>query len=64
VPRWAIRESDLVVLHCHDEIGLEVPTEKATEAAEQIQRLMETPPEWALGLPLHAKPDIMQRYGK
>ena len=62
--RWAIRESDLVVLHCHDEIGLEVPTEKAAEAAEQIQRLMETPPEWALGLPLHAKPDIMQRYGK
>tara|TARA_R110000751_G_scaffold10128_1_gene37533 strand:- start:8166 stop:10226 length:2061 start_codon:yes stop_codon:yes gene_type:complete len=62
--RWAVRETDSAVLHCHDEIGLEVPTEQAEATAMQLQELMESPPEWAQGLPLAAKPAIMTRYGK
>ena len=62
--RNALRQTDDAVLHCHDEIGLEVPLEDAKKAADRLQKLMETPPEWATGLPLAAKPAIMSRYGK
>ena len=62
--RNIIRQVDDAVLHCHDEIGLEVPVEEAPEVAGQLQELMETPPAWAEGLPLAAPPQIMKRYGK
>ena len=62
--RHSIRQVDDAVLHCHDEIGLEVPEEKAQAVANHLQMVMETPPEWAQGLPLAAEPNIMKRYGK
>jgi DNA polymerase len=62
--RHSIRQVDDAVLHCHDEIGLEVPEEKAQAVANHLQMVMQTPPEWAQGLPLAAKPNIMKRYGK
>lgn len=62
--RDALRKVDDAVLHCHDEIGLEVPVENAERAAAHIKTVMETPPDWARGLPLAAEPKIMARYGK
>jgi DNA polymerase len=60
----SLRELDDVVAHVHDEIVLEVPEDEADEAAEDLQIVMETPPDWAEGLPLKAVPVIMKRYGK
>ena len=53
-----------VVLHVHDEIILEVPTELAQNRKSILQNIMETPPHWAAGLPLKAEPNITTRYGK
>ncbi|GAG28033.1 unnamed protein product, partial [marine sediment metagenome] len=60
----SLQQLDDVVLHCHDEIGIEVPERLATDAALNLQKVMETPPAWAEGLPLVAVPVIMPRYGK
>jgi DNA polymerase len=62
--RYALRQLDDVVLHCHDEIVLEVPEEDAEAAAARLVQTMCTPPPWASGLPLNVKLDIMDRYGK
>lgn len=59
-----LRECDDVVMHVHDEIVLEVPADKAEQAAEKLQKIMEATPAWAKGLPLKAEPKIMSRYGK
>jgi DNA polymerase len=59
-----LRQLDDVVLHCHDEIVLEVPEEDAEAAAARLVQTMCTPPPWASGLPLNVKLDIMDRYGK
>ena len=53
-----------VVGHVHDEVIMEVPRRSAEHAVSVLQSLMETPPVWAEGLPLSAKPEIMTRYGK
>jgi hypothetical protein len=60
--RHALRQLDDVVLHVHDEIVLE--TDRPEEMAEELERVMCTPPEWAKGLPLGAEVAIMSRYGK
>jgi DNA polymerase len=60
--RHSLRQLDDVVLHVHDEIVLE--TDRPEEMAEQLERVMCTPPEWAKGLPLGAEVAIMSRYGK
>lgn len=60
--RHSLRQLDDVVLHVHDEIVLE--TDRPEEMAEQLERVMCTPPEWAKGLPLGAEVSIMSRYGK
>jgi DNA polymerase len=60
--RHALRQLDDVVLHVHDEIVLE--TDRPEEMAEQLEKVMCTPPEWAKGLPLGAEVAIMSRYGK
>jgi DNA polymerase bacteriophage-type len=60
--RHTLRQLDDVVLHVHDEIVLE--TDRPEEMAEQLERVMCTPPEWAKGLPLGAEVAIMSRYGK
>jgi DNA polymerase len=62
--RYALRQLDDVVLHCHDEIVLEVPEEDAEAAAARLVQIMCTPPPWASGLPLNVKMDTMVRYGK
>ena len=62
--RYALRQLDDVVLHCHDEIVLEVPEADAEAAAVRLVQTMCTPPPWAAGLPLNAEVSIMDRYGK
>ena len=52
------------VLHCHDEIALEVPIVEAKKWSAILQAEMETNPAWAQNLPLKAEPKIMTRYGK
>lgn len=53
-----------VPLHVHDELVLEVPEAQADEAAAWLKEAMQTPPEWASGLPLRSDPVILDRYGK
>jgi DNA polymerase bacteriophage-type len=60
--RHALRQLDDVVLHVHDEIVLE--TDRPEEMAEQLGRVMCTPPIWAAGLPLSVEVAIMSVYGK
>jgi len=52
------------VLHCHDEIMLEVDARMAEHAKEQLVDIMCTAPAWAEGLPLGAEASVMARYGK
>ena len=51
-----------VVLHVHDEIVIE--TDQPEAVAAQLKRVMATPPQWAMGLPLAAEVSVMERYGK
>jgi DNA polymerase len=51
-----------VVLHVHDEIVIE--TDDPERVADDIMRVMCTPPNWAGGLPLGAEVTLMDRYGK
>ena len=57
-----------IVVHCHDEIVIEVPEKHADKVAKQFAKLMTTLPEWAQGtghdLPVVAKPFIARRYVK
>jgi len=53
-----------VVLHVHDEIVLEVDQSDADATVEVLRQIMITPPPWAVGLPLDAEINVMQRYGK
>ena len=66
--RSALRQLDEVgletVLHCHDEILLEVDAHMAEHAKEQLADVMCTAPAWADGLPLAAETSVMARYGK
>ena len=66
--RSALRKLDTVgletVLHCHDEILLEVDAHMAEHAKEQLADIMCTAPVWADGLPLAAETSVMARYGK
>lgn len=68
--RGALREAKElglpVVLHTHDEIVCEVEDirDKPRHVADSLQRIMETPPAWADGLPLAAEPEIKGRYCK
>lgn len=51
-----------VVLTVHDEIVIE--TDDPERVAEEMKRVMCTPPNWAGGLPLGAEVTLMDRYGK
>lgn len=53
-----------VVLHVHDEAGVECRAEDAEHVSATMAKLMCRSPEWALGLPLAAEGKIMGRYGK
>ena len=52
-----------IVLHVHDEIGIEVPLDQAEEARRVMADIMSHGPDWALDL-LACKPSIELRYGK
>jgi len=54
----------VIVLHTHDDINLEVDASKSIGARNAMETIMRTPPAWAAGFPLVAKPAIMERYGK
>jgi DNA polymerase len=53
-----------VTMHLHDEIVLEVAEESTGVNSHYLRGVMETVPEWAKGLPLEAKPEVFDRYGK
>jgi len=53
-----------VVLHVHDEIVAEVPSETAAEAMAEIRRIMSTPPAWMPTLPVECEAHLMEVYGK
>jgi len=50
--------------HVHDEIIVETSYDEAQDRAKALQRIMESPPIWAEGLPLRAEVEIAERYGK
>lgn len=60
--RHSLRQLNNVVLHVHDEIVIE--TDDPDNAAEELERVMCTPPAWATDLPLDVEVNVMGRYGK
>ncbi|NBW26794.1 MAG: hypothetical protein EBR36_02260, partial [Methylophilaceae bacterium] len=60
--RYSLKHLNNVVLHVHDEIVVE--SDEPEIAREAMVRVMTTPPEWAVGLPLAVEANIMGRYGK
>ena len=60
--RYSLKHLSNVVLHVHDEIVVE--TDEPEIAREAMVRVMTTPPDWAVGLPLAVEANIMGRYGK
>jgi DNA polymerase len=46
----------------HDEIIIEHPEDEIEHQTQELVRLMETPPDWANGLPLNAEAEIGYRY--
>ncbi len=59
-----IEKSMPVILHVHDEVLTEVPSDRAEEALEQVKRVMSTSPEWAPQLPVACEAKLMERYEK
>ena len=53
-----------VVMHIHDEVVVEVPTEKVDTALKDVQRIMTTAPAWLEGLPLAAETTTSDFYTK
>ena len=53
-----------IVLHVHDEIGIEEGDTFAPSMLTEINNLMSTPPKWAKGLPLGAEGFISKFYKK
>jgi DNA polymerase len=60
--RAALRQCDGVVAHVHDEIVIETAEPERVRA--ELERIMVTPPDWAVGLPLAVEAKVMARYGK
>lgn len=53
-----------VVLHVHDEIIAEVDKDSAEDALHEVERHMQSAPDWAEGLPVGVEAHILERYGK
>jgi DNA polymerase len=60
--RAALRQCDGVVAHVHDEIVIE--TAEPEKARAELERIMVTPPDWAVGLPLAVEVKVTTRYSK
>jgi DNA polymerase len=52
------------ILHVHDELICEVPSETAEDDLRRLVALMSTPPPWAEGFPLKVEGFTTPRYGK
>jgi DNA polymerase len=53
-----------VVMHVHDELVVEVDSDKAELALADIVKIMSTPPEWIPDIPLAAEGKVMNEYSK
>jgi DNA polymerase len=53
-----------IVMHVHDEVIVEVDSDKAEESLKQIIKIMSTAPEWIPDIPLSAEGDILTCYTK
>ncbi len=53
-----------IAMHVHDEILAEVAEALGAECAAFVKQAMESVPEWGIGIPLHAEPSVIYRYGK
>lgn len=53
-----------VILSVHDELIIEVPEDEAEARYKAIEKVMNTTPPWAPGLPVKAEGHILKRYGK
>ena len=60
--RYSLRHLDDVVLHVHDEIVIETADPEAV--TKEMERVMCSTPEWAVGIPLNIEVQTMTRYGK
>lgn len=60
--RYSLRHLDDVVLHVHDEIVIE--TSDPESVTKEMERVMCSTPEWAVGIPLNIEVQTMTRYGK
>lgn len=60
--RYSLRHLDDVVLHVHDEIVIE--TSEPEAVTKEMERVMCSTPEWAVGIPLNIEVQTMTRYGK
>jgi DNA polymerase len=52
------------VQHAHDEAGCQVPERAGKEGLEWLRQIMQTPPDWAKGLPVVADGFLAKRYRK
>jgi DNA polymerase len=53
-----------IVMHVHDEVVVEVDSDKAEESLKQIIKIMSTAPEWIPNIPLSAEGEILTCYTK
>jgi DNA polymerase I-like protein with 3'-5' exonuclease and polymerase domains len=53
-----------VILRIHDEVIIETDASDAKDAAEDVERIMSTSPEWCATMPLATEVQIMDRYTK
>jgi DNA polymerase len=60
--RAALRQCEGVVAHVHDEIVIETAEPERVRA--ELERIMVTPPAWAVGLPLAVVVKVTTRYSK
>ncbi len=55
---------DEIVMHVHDEVVVEAPEDCVEEVRQSVEDIMKVAPDWAKGVPVNAKPEVMLRYGK
>lgn len=53
-----------LLFHVHDEVIIEVDDENASEALEDVVRIMSEPPEWIPNIPLSAEGTVLKHYEK